>query len=244
MAHGCENGDCSLESISTSPAVDWSHAAISPVDDCVSVSDSLAGSLGNVCAGQGTKVFTYSRTVGPYSACGDYRVDNTASFVTDDTGGTGSSSAAVTAHVPCQTGCTLTIGYWKTHAGFGPQADMVTRLLPLRLGTSGGAKSINVTTAGLAVQLLSFNGSNNVFAASNGINKLYAQLLGAKLSGAAGASLSAVASTVAAADAFLATHDSTSWSSLTNAQRATVNGWASSLDDYNNGLLGPAHCTQ
>ena len=245
IAHGCVNGDCTQERIGTSPTIDWSNATVdNSTDECVSVSDTYAGSLGTVCAGDAPKTFTYSRTIGGYSTCGDYQIDNTATFTTNDTGTTGSSSSTVYAHVPCGGGCTLTIGYWKTHAGFGPQADMVTPLLPIRLGTSGGAKSINVTTAALAVQLLSFNGSNNVFAASNGINKLYAQLLGAKLSGADGASLTSVASTIAAADAFLATHNSTDWAGLTSAQKTTVNGWASTLDSYNNGLIGPGHCSE
>ncbi len=139
-------------------------------------------------------------------------------------------------------GCTFTIGYWKTHAGFGPQADVVTPLLPILLG-NGGGKSINVTSAALAVQLLSFSGSNNVFAASNGINKLYAQLLGAQLSIANGVSGSAVASEIAAANLFLTTHDSGDWSGLTKAEKSQVLGWMSTLDNFNNGLLGPAHCS-
>ncbi len=139
-------------------------------------------------------------------------------------------------------GCTFTIGYWKTHAGFGPQGDVVTPLLPIGIG-NGTGKSISVTSATLAVQLLSFNGSNNVFAASNGINKLYAQLLGAKLSIANGVSGSAVASTIAAADAYLSTHDSGDWASATKAEKNQVLGWMTTLDNFNNGLLGPAHCS-
>ena len=245
FAHGCINGDCTAEVFSTSPTVDWSNAAVdNSTDECVSVNDTYAGNLGSVCAGDSPETFTYSRTIGGYSTCGDYRVDNTAAFTANDSGATGSSSATVYVHVPCAGGCTLTIGYWKTHAGFGPQADAVTPLLPTRLGTSGGAKSINVTTAALAVRLLSFNGSSNVFAPSNGINKLYAQLLGAKLSGAAGASLSSVASVISAADTFLATHNSSDWTGLTSTQKSTVNGWASTLDSYNNGVIGPGHCSE
>jgi hypothetical protein len=245
IAHGCDNGDCTAEQISTSPTIDWTKATVdSSTDECTSVDDSFAGHLGTVCAGDAPKTYTYTRTVGGYSTCGDYTVDNKATFTTNDTGATGSSSASVGVHLPCNTGCTLTIGYWKTHAGFGPQADMVTPLLPIRLGTAGGAKSINVTTAALAVQLLSMNGSNNVSDSSNGINKLYAQLLGARLSAASGASLSSVATAVAAADAFLATHNSTGWAGLTSAVKSTVNTWASTLDSYNNGLIGPVHCTQ
>ena len=99
-----------------------------------------------------------------------------------------------------------------------------------------------MTTAAFAVQLLEMKGSNNVKAASNGINKLYAQLLGTKLNGASGADISSVSATIAAADAFLANNNSLSWSGLSNAQQQTVLGWMTTLDDYNNGLVGPAHC--
>ena len=118
----------------------------------------------------------------------------------------------------------------------------MTPLLPIWLGSAGGAKSINVLTAAKAVSLLNKEGSNGVANSSNGINKLYAQLLGAKLSGADGADSSVIAAAIAAADAFLAGNDSSSWSSLTKAQQALVNGWMTALDNYNNGLVGVAHC--
>lgn len=227
---------------------DFSTATVNQVDECVSVTDSLQGALGTVCVADSPKTFTYTRTVGPYSStqCGDHTVPNTARFVANDTGASGSSSANVSVTVVCEppppSGCTRTIGYWKTHAGFGPQADVVTPLLPVWLGTAGGAKSVNVTTAALAVQLLSMKGTNNVHAASNGINKLYAQLLGAKLNGENGANLASVAATIAAADAFLANNNTLSWSGLSSAQKSTVNSWMTTLDNYNNGLVGPKHC--
>lgn len=135
--------------------------------------------------------------------------------------------------------CTRTIGYWKTHAGFGPQPDVVTPLLPIWLGTVGGTRSINVTTAQIAVNIL----NQNIYGSpSNGITKLYAQLLGAKLNAANQADISTIAATIAAADAFLATHYYTTWSGLSNAQKAMVLGWVTTLDNYNNGLIGPIHC--
>lgn len=227
----------------TGTAVVSFGAPSSEIDECIDVSDTYAGSLGQVCTAQAPKTFNYSRTIGPYATPGTYTVDNTASFVTNDQKATGEDKVTVNINVP-GVGCSLTIGYWKTHAGFGPQADMVTALLPIQLGTSGGAKSVQVTTAALAVQLLSFNGSNNVFDASNGINKLYAQLLGAKLDIANGSDGSAVASTITAADAFLATHNSTDWSGLSKPQKNMVLSWVATLDQYNNGLIGPGHCSQ
>jgi hypothetical protein len=229
-------------SVSTTTPFDFTNpTTLNEFNKCVNVSDTLQGPLGQVCVGGSPKTFTYTRTIGPFGHCGDFEVDNTASLDNSATHPS-SSSAAVFVHVPCAGGCTLTIGYWKNHAGFGPQADVVSPLLPQRLGTSGGTNTQNVTTAALAVQFLSFNGSNNVFDASNGINKLYAQLLAAKLNIANGADGSSISSTISAADAFLATHDSTSWSSLTKAQQQSVLGWMSALDNFNNGVAGPGHC--
>jgi hypothetical protein len=225
---------------------DFSSPTVNEVDECVNVTDSMAGALGTVCVADSPKTFTYSKTAGPYSEeqCGDHKVDNTARFLTNDTGASGSASASVDVTVVCEppSGCTRTIGYWKTHAGFGPQADVVTQYLPIWLGTAAGAKSINVTTAAKAVSLLQMEGSNGVKAASNGINKLYAQLLGTKLNAKAGASISSVSATIAAADAFLANNNSLSWSGLSSAQKTMVNGWMSKFDSYNNGNEGTLHC--
>ncbi|MBK7141490.1 MAG: DNRLRE domain-containing protein [bacterium] len=138
-------------------------------------------------------------------------------------------------------GCSHTIGYWKTHAGFGPQADEVTQYLPIWLGTDGGTKSMQVTSALQAVRVLN---QDYYGTSSNGITKLYAQMLGAKLSMADGADGSAIAATIAAADAFLASHDYLDWATMSRADRSMVNGWKDMLDMYNNGLIGPGHCDE
>lgn len=225
---------------SGSVAFDFSTAEVTEENACVDVTDSFAGSLGVVCAGVDAlpKTFTYTRTIGPHAECGEFTYTNTATATTQGAHPvTVSDGASVLVTVPCATGCTRTIGYWKTHAGFGPQADVVTPLLPKWLGTAGGAKSVLVNTAAKAVQYLSMNGD-----ASNGINKLYAQLLGAKLSIANGANGSAVSSTILAADGFLAQYNSADWTSLSKSQRSTVLAWMEALDAYNNGLTGPGHC--
>lgn len=138
-----------------------------------------------------------------------------------------------------QTGCTRTIGYWKTHAGFGPQRDRVTPKLPIWLGTAGGAKSVQVTTALQAVQIFECSTTGGE---DNGIAKLMRQLLGAKLNIASGASNGDVASVIAASDAFLAMYNWMDWGSLTAEQQEMVLDWHSALDDYNNGYTGPGHC--
>ncbi len=140
---------------------------------------------------------------------------------------------------PPEEGCTHTIGYWKTHAGFGPQNDVVTPLLPIWLGDPGGEKSLEITTAGMAVDILKMKTYGKP---SNGITKLYAQLLGAKLSVVDGAGASAVSAVITEADAFLADYDWHDWKSLGEFEKFMVNNWQGTLDDYNNGLIGPGHC--
>lgn len=125
---------------------------------------------------------------------------------------------------------TYTIGYWKTHS------CELAKLLPISLGTQGGCKSLNVTGASQAVSILGMSGD-----ASNGINKLYAQLLAAKLNIKNGSSNTAVSSVVSSADAFLAKYNAGCWGSLSSANKALVLSWATTLDNYNNGVIGPGH---
>jgi hypothetical protein len=80
---------------------DFTNATITEIDECVAVTDSQAGNLGNVCVGDAPKTFTYTKTIGPFAECGPRTVDNTASFTTNDTGATGSASASVGVNVPC-----------------------------------------------------------------------------------------------------------------------------------------------
>lgn len=77
---------------------------------------------------------------------------------------------------------------------------------------------------------------------SNGITKLYAQLLAAKLNIARGADQSDVLDVITAADAFLRYHNEYDWQRITRAERLQVLQWMTALDAYNNGLVGPGHC--
>lgn len=129
-------------------------------------------------------------------------------------------------------GCTLMIGYYKNHA-------WAIRPLSIYLGTRGGAKTLVVSTQQIGVDVL----NQKVYgAASNGITKLYAQLLAAKISNLAGADPSAVAGVFVQADDFLATHNYLDWSKLSATKQKDVLAWHDSLDSYNNGFTGPGHC--
>jgi hypothetical protein len=127
----------------------------------------------------------------------------------------------------------------KNHAGFGPQDDVLSQYLPITLGDAGGTKSLDVTSAAIAVDVLE---QKTYGKPNNGITKLYCQLLVAKLNFASGASDSAVADYVTDADAFLADHDYMDWNGLSEEDVDNVMMWHKDFDDYNNGDIGPGHC--
>jgi len=116
---------------------------------------------------------------------------------------------------------------------------MVTALLPQWLGTPGGSKSILVDNGQIAHDLL---GQKVYGKSNNGITKLYAQLLAAKLNFANGASSAPVDGVVAEADAFLADHDYMDWKDLDDDTQQIILDWHGTIDDYNNGELGVPHC--
>jgi hypothetical protein len=143
--------------------------------------------------------------------------------------------------MPPEEGCTYTIGKWKnwTGLGNGNQSDIVTPLLPIWLGDADGAKSIPVTDVYIAVDVL----SQHVYGhSSNAITKLYAQMLGAKLGVANGASDAAIADYLDDADEFLAMYDYTDWNSLSNEMKSDVRMWHGAFASYNEGDIGPGHC--
>lgn len=166
----------------------------------------------------------------------NYQLTNTATLMESDTQQTRTATASVTIYSGAgQKVAPLTIGYWKNHAGnSGNKQDAVSKLLPIWLGTSGSAKSIQVTSASQAVQILEMKTYGS---ASNGVTKLYAQLLAAKLNQANGADISKIANTISQADAFLANNNWQSWSNLSAQTKNTVLGWMTTLDNYNNGLI-------
>jgi hypothetical protein len=224
-------------------AFDFGAATVEEVDECVEVTDSMAGTLGTVCAADGPRTFTYTKSVGPFPTCGTHTVSNTASYRGADSGATGSASAGAEVNVPCAGVCPLSAGAWKLLASYGGmKADQVARLLQLTLGAPGGVKSIPVSSARLAARLLGGYGSNGVYSSSNGINKLYAQLLAAKLNALLVAIPPTVTGAIAEADAFLGTHDSLSWNGLSSTERSTVLGWASTLERFNTGAGTRCDC--
>jgi len=117
--------------------------------------------------------------------------------------------------------CTYTQGYWKNHPEAWPVAS-------LTLGT------VNYTAAEL---LAIFNQP----AGGNKLVILAHQLIAAKLNIANGANPASVATTIANADALIGNKVVPPIGADSLPTNPAV-GYANTLDDFNNGLIGPGHC--
>ncbi|HET9982507.1 MAG TPA: hypothetical protein VFQ38_02930 [Longimicrobiales bacterium] len=254
-------------------AVTFSSTPTVEVDDCVTVKDLLqkggiqVGSEvdvvpGTYCAKDGLpKTFSVIRTFGGTTgipvACGDNTFDNTATFTTDDTNKTGSDPARIIIHVDCGKGCTLTQGYWKTHNasfslsrnGNGPPLDATWGLLD-------APQPPNWTGDGV------FNKENEPFFLSgqtwfqvfntapqgNAYYILAVQYMAAVLNGLAGADQSAVSTALAQATTLFKTYTPAQIAALKgkngDALRQQFIDLAGTLGKYNEGLIGPGHCTE
>jgi hypothetical protein len=205
-------------------------AAVNLVDESVTLTDSMTGALGTANAADGPKTITYTKTIGPFTTaeCGTKKIDNTAAFSTVDTGATASDTASVDVTITCPPPapkCPLPSLIWKFVALLGP--NYVKTLLPQSLGTAGGTKSVSVTSTSQAMSILF-----KEWTSSNVVDLLSAELLAAKLNQASGRDVSSIASTIAAADAFLATKNASS--SLSSSEKTMVKGWTAKLEEYNN----------
>lgn len=133
-------------------------------------------------------------------------------------------------------GCTHGKGYW-THRARRSDTDLVGDLLPVSLGTPGGAASVLVSTREDVLGILKSTGSN-----SNGIGRLYQHLLATRLNIAAGASSEAISSALSDADAFLAAYGLADWDGLGSDMRDQVEAWKDTFEQYNEGEIGPGSC--
>ena len=205
------------------------------IDECIDVNDTYAGVLGTVCYGDAPTTFTYSRWIGPYDTCGDYTVENTASFLTNDTSATDSDGWTVTVHVPCVGGCTLTQGYWKTHSEYGPAPyDDTWAML------SNGADTPFFGTGSSYYEIL--------WMAPKGGNAyliLAHQYIAAELNQLNGAYVPPeVQDAMDQAEALLIEYEGKLSIPKRGGDRALAIELYGLLDDYNNGLIGPGHCSE
>jgi hypothetical protein len=203
-------------------------------DECIDVTDDLYGALGTVCAGDAPKVFSYSRYVGGYEACGEFTDVNVASFTTNDNGETGSDNHTIAVDVPCGT-CTLTPGYWKTHSREGPAPYDNTWAL------------LNVLEEDTPFFLSGKTYYEVLWTAPNG-NVYYIlahAYIAAQLNILNGSSVPVgVQTALNAATTFFNTYTPAQAAALSRATRNTFIAHALTLDNYNNGVTGPGHCSE
>jgi hypothetical protein len=207
--------------------VDFAAATVTGNLECVNVDDSLAGYLGEICAGAAPYTFAYAFAVGDYAECGAYAVDNTATIResgVDDTW-------RIDIDVPCS-GCTLTPGYWKTHSASGPAPyDDTWATL-----ASGEATAFFLSGK-------SWYGALWTAPQGNAYWILAHAYIAAYLNGQNGASTAAVSAAMDSAVTLFETYTPTQVGT-TRALRPSFIALAATLDAYNNGDTGPGHCDE
>lgn len=214
------------------------------IDECVDVCDTNPGSgfLGTVFARDAPLTLTYSILIGPYAECGDYTVNNTASFVTCDTQSTCSSCYTITVRVPCEGGCTLTPGYWKTHSKYGPAPYDNTWAM---VDPNGEDSDFFDTGQSLYEVLWTEpKGGNAYYILAHAyiaavLNELNDATVPAEVE-------TAMNNAEVLLDQYDGNPESMDGLKGRNARlvRAEFIAIAGLLDDYNNGIVGPGHCTE
>ena len=126
-------------------------------------------------------------------------------------------------------GCTYTQGYWKTH---GP--------IPTGNNTNNWAVT-SLTVGNVSYTDLELQAIFTTPAQGNGLISLAHQLIAAKLNVASGASDSAIAGDIAAADALIGSLvvPPVGAGSLPSSSTSALTG---ALTSYNEGATGPGHC--
>jgi hypothetical protein len=214
-----------------SAAFDFPDANAHEIDECVMVSDSFVGDLGEICVGEAPATFTYLRRIGPFEECGQYKILNTAKFKTNDQSKTGFSSWTIVVDVPCE-GCTLTPGYWKTHSKYGPAPydptwDLLGEDTPFFLSGLSYYEALHTQP----------KGGNAYFILAHAY-------IATQLNELDGTAISAVSAEFDEAAALFAAYTPQEVKKLKGDDKAVWTDLATTLDDFNNGLIGPGHCTE
>lgn len=198
------------------------------VDKCIDIYDDKYGTLGYTCAEEGQKKYEYSMMIEP-TKCGDYEFKNTATYVTKDTYEKGSSYHSVYVKVPCAYGCTRTQGYWKNHSEYGPaKYDKTWAKLEY------GAKTTFYKSG------KSWYDCFKTAPAGNAYYILAHQYMAAMLNVYAGADGTPVKDTLKYAEEYFYKYSPSD--PISKEYKSKMTAWASALDKYNNGQMGPQHC--
>lgn len=154
--------------------------------------------------------------------------------VSNDNGATITFTNTYTPPPPPAPGCTYTLGYWKTHSKSGPAPYDPTWAL---LGASEENTSFYLSgQTWLAVF--------KTAPAGNAYYQLAHQYMAAKLNVLGGADPTVAASAIAAAEALFGAYTPAQVAALAKNSpvRAQFISLSGTLDQYNNGIIGPGHC--
>lgn len=153
---------------------------------------------------------------------------------TTDTTTTDTTTTGTTTTPPPEEGCTLTPGYWKTHA------DPASKKFDDTWLAVGGRNAPFFTSGQTYIQVLNEDKSGG-----NAYYILAFQWIAAELNQEAGASISGAAATAFAdGEALLSSHTPSEIGALSGDDplRQQFISAGATLDDYNNGVIGPGHC--
>jgi hypothetical protein len=213
-------------------------------DECATLSDTYSDNgvfPAETCEG---KTYTYNRLVGPYTEAGDDELSNTACYTTNDTETQGCDTVVVKVTVPPDgIGCTLTQGYWRTHSKYGPAPYDDTWAVA---GTEalGGMEDVGFFLSGQTYhQVLWTAPKGNVY------YNLAHQWIAAYLNMLNGASVPAdVQSASVRGKVLLSTYSPAQIMALKGKNATIVRTefiqLSGILDGYNNGIVGPGHCSE
>lgn len=203
------------------------------LDECVTAADTrMEGTLGMACVDDAPKTLRYTLTIGPFNSCGQLEFENTASFTTSNTRRTGLDTHVLDITVPCGDGCTLTQGYWKTHSERGPAPYDATWAL---LGAGGAATPFFRSGKTYYEVLWTAPRGNPYYTLAH-------PYIAAVLSGLGGANKSAIVNEMQQATMLFSRYRPEDLT--TKSLRQTFYSLATTLDSYNNGHIGPGHCSE
>lgn len=220
-------------------------------DECVTVNDTNVNFPGPdviVCESDADKTIEYSVVLGSEGTdadvvlqCGENEHPNVADFVTNDSQETGDDNWSVLANVNCFLGCTLTQGYWKNHSQEGPAPyDENWALLGDFDGDSNEEQEGELLAGSTMTWLEVFNTApkkGNVWL------QLAHQWMAAYLNSLTGADVPAdVQLALDGAETWLTNHSPDD--NLKAADAPEAHEWAELLASYNEGTVGPGHCTE
>jgi hypothetical protein len=232
---------------SASTSIVFSSTPTNEVDECVTVNDTNPNGPNGwtVCSGDVPTTTTYTVNFGKNDSadvrleCGLNTYTNTSTLTTNDTNTSTTSSWTINATVECTNGCTLTQGYWKTHnesfwGGASKFAD------PTWNSLDPSAENSPFFSSGSSwFQIFWMPPSKgNVYL------QLAHQYMAAKLNILKGASAPQIVSDAIswAENEFFPGKDPST--SLSPADKNQARYYASILASYNEGLIGPGHCSE